>query len=588
MSNKHGGWLTRIGLFVIYSEVSKFVGEENTVRSRLAPFLLIIGVSALAHLWCLGSVFFLDDILQIRDNSWLRDGEWWKAGLLKWTYFSYWVQTKIWGFSPVGFHFVNWLLHTSVAVALYVFGRDCLSWKNARQVSLAGALLFVTHPLASEIPNYARTQDLAWVTLFSILAAWAAVRLMRGFSWGLLVAVILLCVGATFSKGPGLCHAVMMVFVALVACAEREHWKVFAKRWWVVVGVLLSVSLALWLSGITGMLYAKLVGRVDLETHQWHGVTICRVFWKFVGLFFLPKDLCADHFIAGTLSWEDEEAVPAVVGMVLWLLVSTGLIIWKKTRFFGMCLWLFVGAMAMRVLYYINEFMPEYRIYPGLPWMCLGVMVALSAGWSRLTKVSPLGLVGAFVAVLCLVSAKRSFQWHSLERLTAATLEVYPGQARALWMLQRRDADLGDWDSIIKRQQDFPKIQKAFVMANKEMAPGKAMSAGHFIMAELACTGYFAEAIAAKGNGREVVAGYLSMERWLNARGIERGTEKAIWGTYDRALGRVYEQSGELEKALESLERVEWPGKQYLDIARVKAKIAERDKDKGPSPESDG
>ena len=40
-------------------------------------------------------------------------------------------------------------------------------------VALFGALLFAVHPLASEIPNYARTQDLAWVTLFSLLASWA-------------------------------------------------------------------------------------------------------------------------------------------------------------------------------------------------------------------------------------------------------------------------------------------------------------------------------------------------------------------------------------------------------------------------------
>ena len=28
--------------------------------------------------------------------------------------------------------------------------------------------------------------------------------------------------------------------------------------------------------------------------------------------------------------------------------------------------------MLFRVIYLIPEFMPEYRIYPGLPWFCLG------------------------------------------------------------------------------------------------------------------------------------------------------------------------------------------------------------------------
>ena len=88
-------------------------GGGELPRSRYLPFALIAGVGALAHLWCLGSVFFLDDVLIIRDNTELREGAWWKPRFQQWTYFWYWVQTKVWGMSPVGFHAVNWLLHTT-------------------------------------------------------------------------------------------------------------------------------------------------------------------------------------------------------------------------------------------------------------------------------------------------------------------------------------------------------------------------------------------------------------------------------------------------------------------------------------------
>jgi hypothetical protein len=38
---------------------------------------------------------------------------------------------------------------------------------------------FAVPPLASEIPNYAPTQDLAWVTLFSLLASWSLLLILR-------------------------------------------------------------------------------------------------------------------------------------------------------------------------------------------------------------------------------------------------------------------------------------------------------------------------------------------------------------------------------------------------------------------------
>jgi len=543
-------------------------------RRWMMPFLLIAGVSALAHLWCLGSVYFLDDVLQIRDNTHLREGAWWKSGVSPWTYFCYQLQTKLWGTSPVGFHFVNWLLHTGVAMALYVFGRDALTWKNARGIALGSALLFVAHPLASEIPNYARTQDIAWVTLFSILAAWFAVRMMHGFRWWLLGAVLLSVVGATFSKGPGLGHALMMVVFAVVACARREDWQALWKRWRVVLAVGVAGLLVLWFSGVLEMLYYR--GAVHRESDRlfWHGVTLCRVFWKFVALFLFPKGLCADHFIAGTLSWEDPQALPAVVGLALWLLVATGLMIWPRTRFIGMCLWLFAGAIVLRFYFFINEFMPEYRIYPGLPWLCLGVMAALAAGWSRLTKVPPAGLVGGLLAVLCLVSAKRSFQWHDLDRLCAATLVEYPGQARALWMLQRRDVRLEEWDEVLKRHESFRAVEAAFLEENKRTHPGKAMSAGHQTMSQVALLGYRAEALAALGHEDRALAEFLMVEQGLLRRGIPRETESAIWGVYDHALGLVYEKRGELDKALEALERTDGMNHRGLDIERVKAKIA--------------
>ena len=115
------------------------------------PFAWIIAASALAHLWCLGSVFFLDDAPAIRQNPVLLTGRFWEKGMNALTYLGYYIQYRLFGLSAPGFHAVNWLLHTAVACVLFALGRDLLNDRERWRVALFGALLFAVHPLASQV-----------------------------------------------------------------------------------------------------------------------------------------------------------------------------------------------------------------------------------------------------------------------------------------------------------------------------------------------------------------------------------------------------------------------------------------------------
>ncbi|MCU0779200.1 MAG: hypothetical protein MUF86_16250 [Akkermansiaceae bacterium] len=102
----------------------KQAGKQAGGGHPWLPFVLIIAASALAHIWCLGSQFYLDDPTQIRDNEAIRVGDVFHGVALRWTNFGYFIQYKLFGLSPVGYHAVNWLLHTAVACVLFGFGRD--------------------------------------------------------------------------------------------------------------------------------------------------------------------------------------------------------------------------------------------------------------------------------------------------------------------------------------------------------------------------------------------------------------------------------------------------------------------------------
>ena len=459
------------------------------------PFLWIIAAGALAHLWCLGSQFFLDDFPAIQDSDNVLTGDLTGTSWNAWTCLGYIIQYRLFGMSPVGLHAVNWMLHTAVACVLFGFGRDFLRGRGPAGVALFGALLFAVHPLASEIPNYARSQDLAWVTLFSLLAAWAVLGFLREGGWWKLAGCMVFVLGATFSKGPGLFHALMPVGAVALVFFQPKHVSLIRKYPWQSAGILVVALEFLWV-----------VGRLDMRLdslHQWtesrfigHAYTLSRVFWEFGWRSVIPVGLSADHHIAETLVppgspfWNipDKGAMLAAAGFLAFAAFSVVLAWRKSTRLFGVCLFLYVATILFRVFYAIPEFMPEYRIYPGLPWFCLGAAIVLAAAWRAVCGgISPRLPAALLLGIFVLLSAKRSFLWHDLDRLMADVLEQYPTQARALWELDKRDIARENWQAVIDRQRNaWPEVAARFHAKNRLLAPERELPTGHFALAEVA------------------------------------------------------------------------------------------------------
>jgi hypothetical protein len=562
------------------------------------PFLWIVLASAMAHLWCLGSQFYMDDFPAILNNESLRTGDFLEPKTLAWTNLWVFLQTRIFGFSPVGFHAVNWLLHTAVACVLFALGRDLLRGKWPAVVAWFGALLFAVHPLASEIPNYVRTQDLAWVTLFSLLAAWAMIRYLREGGWELvkgedgqipvfqkthrwwkLVWCAFAVAGATFSKGPGFFHAVMavgMVTLAFFPKGGKRTWR------WIAALVVLGV-LGIWGMGIFGGALNALA-RWQEPRFIGHGYTVARVFWEFAWRSVVPVALSSDHQIAETLVpsgvsfWNvpDRVAIFSAWGMLALVVLGLVLTCREKWRLVGVCLTLFVGTMAFRVFYLIPEFMPEYRIYPGLPWFCLGAAVVLAAAWRWLfSHVSPRVAVVILLAGLAVLSAKRSFLWHDLDRLMADVLKQYPAQARAIWELQDRDLEAGKWQAVIDRhERDFPEVRRRFIASLGALAPARELPTGHFTLAEVACMGRYARAVAQVKGPAEGLRRMDQVEYYLRMQKIDPKTNPNHWNHFAHDKALILEMAGDYSAAFEMMEpRPGEPQTWPLDRERIRRKL---------------
>lgn len=559
--------------------------ETPQTKTAWRPFAWIIAASALAHLWCLGSVFFLDDGMAILKNNNVLTSRLWTGGLNAWTEFGYVVQYRLFGMSAPGFHAVNWLLHTSVACVLFAFGRDFLGDRGRWKIAFFGAVLFAVHPLGSEIPNYARTQDLAWVTLFSMLAAWAMLRFLKEGGW-MKIPLCAACVfGATFSKGPGMFHALMAVGVVGLAFVSTEHWKLLRRQIWLIAGSGVVILAALWAGGRL----AKLLG----GTGDWseprfigHAYTICRVFWEFAWRSVIPVSLCADHQIAETLipagakfyNIPDTGAMWAAVGFLAITAFSIFLACRKSTRLFGVCLILYIATILFRLLYLIPEFMPEYRIYPGLPWFCLGAAIVLAAAWRFLFETASPGVPAAIlVGVFAILSAKRSFVWHDLDTLTADILNQYPARARAVWELDDRDVAAGNWQAVIDRQQKiWPQVEKEFVEKNKQLAPARELPSGDFVLAMVAHFGRYARAVAHTESPAAGIRIMTQVEAHMKLMKMDPENKPLEWGYFYTDKAFILEMTGNDQAAAALLRHKGVPPEGRQALRRLEKKQADK------------
>ena len=543
--------------------------------------LLVLLVAALAHGACVRSQFYLDDFGAVVFNDAVRLGKIWGSGVLTWTHFGYWLQSGFGGVAdPVVFHAVNGLLHAANAVALWVLAGALLG-PGKRGTALVAALLFAAHPLASEIPNYARTQDLAWVTFFSLAAAWAArVGLTGGPRWVWLVLPLGL-LGATFSKGPGLFHALLAVGPVAILSIQASSWRVGLRNWKWAVLVLVVIGGILWVSGWWWRVGFG-IARWSEPTFAGHGLTVCRVFWEFAWRAVVPVALSADHHVAETIvppgvAWyavPDRAALASAAGLVVYLAVSVVLSWRRPTRWFGVGLLVFGLTMAIRVFYIVDEYMPEYRIYPGLPWFCLAAAIALTLAGRYLPRLARSGALAIVLGIFCWLSFQRSLLWHDMDKLMGDVLARYPGQLRSVWVMQSTDARAGRWDKVLERQRLlFPVVDQSLQRMNAALAPSRQLPTGRHALALIGCYGCQARALAATGRGRDALMMLANLEQALGR--VQPPPQKVHWFTLGHARGLVYEQIGLHDAAARTLELEDGTtGERRVDLERVRAKLA--------------
>jgi hypothetical protein len=158
-------------------------------------------------------------------------------------------------------------------------------------------------------------------------------------------------------------------------------------------------------------------------------------------------------------------------------------------------------------------------------------------------------------------------------------LKQYPAQARAVWELHDRDIAAGNWQQVIDRQRDvWPGVFRKFLEENKRLAPARELPSGHFALADVACAGNHAIAIAHLKSPAAGVMEIRRLEMRMRQLGIDPASNRTIWGYYHHARATVMELAGDYPQALESLRFEGCFKTTQADIDRVELKLAGKTK----------
>ena len=379
-------------------------------------------------------------------NARVTEGE----GLFSWSrllpYLAYFLIYKVAGFSAIAFHALNLLIHLVLSAfvlwSMRDFGRYLLPQSGSAKTGwlslpLLVALVFACHPLGSEPVNYARCTPILLVGAFSYVAAWATLRWFcvserRGSSTMLVAGAV---VGATFSKEPGMVHAIGSVLVVAWFCRGLIPEGSGGGKKWLIAGVIAAALLALpamYLFNVS----TKALAKPDFINHM---LTHGRVFWMYVQRMFLPINLSVDHYILWTKSWHDLSALIGMAGIAIVIGITAAY--GKRNRLLAVAISLTAFHLLLRMGYVIgHEMMVEYRTYPSLPW--LAVLIASLIAWisSRATlkpEVIRICTV-AFVVFLGALSISRSILWSKPSALARDALRQYPDNNRARAALMKQ------------------------------------------------------------------------------------------------------------------------------------------------------
>ncbi len=368
--------------------------------------ILLLAAALIPFCGSLASGFHFDDYAIFQDaairapNGWLTV---WNLGQTRpLTYFTFWLNFRLWGENPWGYHALNLALHAAAVLLLY----ECLRRAAAREAFFA-TLIFAVHPIQAEAVDYvwARSIVLAAIFVFIAWREWLESREWRAVAW---------FAAALLSKEE--CAAFPLALLLLWRPQPRET----ARRWALAamcgLSILAAVRVVYVLANTPGAPAGLRAGITPWHYFLAEGPVI----WRYLRMIFLPWGFTVDPQIGLPSPW---------AGIAAWVfLLGIAAYLWRYSRWFAAGLILLLPSSS---IFPAEDLAADRRMYLALGVFAIG-LVQLGR---RLPCPAWAGAV--MVTVLAALSVGRTYVWMSDERLWREAAALAPEKVRPKIQLAR-------------------------------------------------------------------------------------------------------------------------------------------------------
>jgi tetratricopeptide (TPR) repeat protein len=454
----------------------------------LLPAVLIVAVGLLAYHNSFVGSFLFDDEHAIEENVQIR--RLWpftrladlRAGAL--TTLTLSLNYALGRLNPRGYHVVNLLVHLLAGLVLFgVVRRTLLLPQHERyhgratSLGLAGALLWLIHPLQTESVTYIVQRSESMMGLFYLLTLYCTLRgatAMRGRWW--YVAAAACCTLGVLSKEVALTAPLLVLLFDRVLLSST--WKAVVRdRWQLYVG--LFASWAFLYPRAAGVLHFapspeatvgfSVAGITPLEYAQSQPGVILH----YMQLVFCPIGLCLDY------GWPVANGFEGVILPAATLTLLLGVSLWALVRRPGLG---FCGVSFILVLAPTSSIVPlrdlafEHRMY--LPLAPLIVLVVLAADilWRAVSgklfqdeivrHVAGLSLLSATVGLLAVLTILRNEDYRTKLDMWADVVTKRPGNARGQNNLGNELVSQGQVEEGIRRLLTAIRLSPEYSLAH--------------------------------------------------------------------------------------------------------------------------
>lgn len=545
--------------------------------------------------------FHLDDATIIVENNTIReldnfDALWHKAPTRVFSCWTFALNYHFGGLDVVGYHLVNIVIHILSGIALWwliqlLFKtrvlRGTSAYRYKKILSLAGALLFIVHPVQTQAVTYIvqRIASLATLLYLVSLACYIRARLeqqKKNIRNAFFLASIFSAFLAVFSKETSYTLPLAVVLFEIFFMDEKSRIRKLIIYFG--VGTTIAVPLLFYFLGKIEVTQTHNITRIEYLLTQF---TVIPVYMR---LLVLPINQNLDYDVEVVKSFSNLWAWSGLT--VILAVLAAGFFLYRRYRLlsFGI-FWFFLTLTIESSIYPITDVMFEHRLYLPMAGFCF-IFVALFEEASKIFSRPVIKFAAGIIILVFAVSAYARNEvwkdeislWNDCVEKSPAKIRPHMNRGTAYQKKGMLDKAMQDYETVLRLAPDNwtalsnvgsiyemkGDYDKAIDMYTRsiEVNKGKTVETFYSRANNYIKKGFYVEAIhdldVYLRKKRDNAGGFYSrggLKRLLHdSEGAIADFTKAIeldssQGIYFFERGALYDQAGRVDEAMSDYEK---------------------------------